>query len=238
LVKTDAAGRPFYAMVITLSAHYPFAPLPSSKKAMPLPAVYEGTMLGGYLQRQNHADRALGEFIDGLKKAGLWDDTIVVFYGDHVGLAGVPSAKDAPAYEALLGRGYSLADMMQVPLIVHMPGQTRGREVTETAGQIDVLPTVADPLGINLSQTPHFGRDLWGHGDPFLITRLWAPAGSAATNRGLFVPEDGADTGRWYSLDTGSAISRPEPSKPVADRVKSIADLSDAYIRSLPKRQK
>ena len=64
-------------------------------------------MLGGYLQRQHHADAALGEFIAGLKKKGLWDNTVVVIYGDHLGLAGLPKAKDAPAFEALLGRPYS-----------------------------------------------------------------------------------------------------------------------------------
>jgi phosphoglycerol transferase MdoB-like AlkP superfamily enzyme len=236
LTKLRDAGKPFYAMAITLSAHYPFAPLPETKNEMELPPLYRGTLVGGYLQRQNYADQALGQFIDGLKSSGLWDDTIVVFYGDHVGMAGAQTAQDALAYEAVTGRGYTQADMMQVPLIIRMPGQARGVVVTDTAGQIDILPTVADPLGIDLSQTPYFGRNLWGRGDPFVVTKLWVPNGSAATNRGLFVPDDGAVTGRWYSLQTGLATSGPEPAKPIADRTTALSDLSDAYIKSLPKR--
>jgi lipoteichoic acid synthase len=236
LVKFQSMGKPFYAMVITLSAHYPFAPLPASKTSMELPAEYQGTMMGGYLQRQNYADRALGQFIDGLKASGLWDNTIVVFYGDHVGLAGLPEAKDAPAYQALLGRDYTRADIMQVPLTIHVPGQKRGLVVTDTAGQIDILPTVADPLGIDLSQTPYFGRDLFGHGDPFVVTRLWVPSGSVATNQGLFIPDEGAPTGRWYSLATGLPASAPQPAKPVTDRATALSDLSAAYIKSLPRR--
>jgi phosphoglycerol transferase MdoB-like AlkP superfamily enzyme len=238
LTRLHGAGKPFYAMVITLSAHYPFAPLPASKHEMQLPAMYQGTLLGGYLQRQSYADQALGQFLDGLKSSGLWDDTIVVFYGDHVGIPGVPSSQDARALEAVLGRGYTQADIMQVPLIVRMPGQGRGVVVTDTAGQIDILPTVADPLGIDLSQTPYFGRNLWGHGDPFVVTRLWVPNGSAATNRGLFVPGDSATTGRWYSLQTGLPTSGPVPAKPVTDRVTAMSDLSAAYINSLPRRPK
>ena len=42
LQKMDAADKPFYAMIVTLSAHYPFAPLPASKKPMTLPGRVQG----------------------------------------------------------------------------------------------------------------------------------------------------------------------------------------------------
>jgi hypothetical protein len=52
------------------------------------------------------------------------------------------------------------------------------------------------------------------------------------------VPDEGASTGRWYSLQTGLPTSGPEPAKPVTDRVTALSDLSAAYIKSLPRRPK
>jgi len=43
----------------------------------------ENTKLGKYLTSVHYADQALGEFITGLDKSGILEDTVIVLYGDH-----------------------------------------------------------------------------------------------------------------------------------------------------------
>lgn len=53
---------------------------------MTLPVRFEGTLVGDYIRAQNYADYALGLFIDELKQNGVWDNSLIVLYGDHRGL--------------------------------------------------------------------------------------------------------------------------------------------------------
>jgi len=47
---------------------------------------YKDSFFGNYLESMNYADYAFGIFIEELKKAGLYDDTIILIYGDHNGI--------------------------------------------------------------------------------------------------------------------------------------------------------
>lgn len=46
----------------------------------------DGTELGAYLEAVNYADYAFGIFIDLLKEKGLYDDTVIIVFGDHYGM--------------------------------------------------------------------------------------------------------------------------------------------------------
>ena len=43
----------------------------------------EGTKLGNYLKSAHYADKAIGQFLTDLDNAGLLENTVIVFYGDH-----------------------------------------------------------------------------------------------------------------------------------------------------------
>ena len=47
---------------------------------------WKNTYFGNYLEAVNYADYAFGIFIDQLKETGLYDDTVILVYGDHAGL--------------------------------------------------------------------------------------------------------------------------------------------------------
>jgi predicted AlkP superfamily pyrophosphatase or phosphodiesterase len=79
LDKIDS-GKPFYGFFITLSSHHPFNYFNSYSFDA---GEYEDTYIGNYLKAANYADSALGQFIDGLKSKGLYDDALLVIYGDH-----------------------------------------------------------------------------------------------------------------------------------------------------------
>ncbi len=160
LKQAAEAGKPFYAQVITMSSHFPFRNVPSDRRRLRLEAPYSGTITGDYLTEIHYADEQIGYFISQLKQAGLWDDSVVVVYGDHFGLPEPQSESEAEALRALAGHDYNKADRLMVPLIVHLPGQKAGTRVATPVGQVDLVPTLADALDVDLSGVVHFGRSI------------------------------------------------------------------------------
>ena len=81
----DSVPEPFYAFCITASSHYPYG-IPLKDREIVLKPEDEQTLFGLYMQAINYADRAIGEFLDELKEAGLYDNSIFLIYGDHYAL--------------------------------------------------------------------------------------------------------------------------------------------------------
>ena len=128
LRQVDASSTPFYAQLITLSAHSPFDLIPQARRPIKTPKDLKGSLMGDYITSENYTDFALGKFITQLKADGIWDDSIIVIYGDHTSMnENKLSGKDARAAKQLLGRSYSAADRQRVPLIIHLPGQTESQ---------------------------------------------------------------------------------------------------------------
>ena len=126
-----------------------------------LPERYRDTLVGNYIQAQNYTDYSLGLFIDKLKKNGLWDNSVLVIYGDHLGLPIYSlSEHEKNLMKEIYGRDYDYAEMMNIPLIVIDPGASKPERLTQTGGQVDIFPTVANLLGISLQGHIHFGQDL------------------------------------------------------------------------------
>ena len=80
----EAQKRPFYAFLVTLSSHYPFG-FPELLKAAAFDQgdEAEGAILRSYLAAIHYFDREFGKFIDGLKSSGLYDESVIILYGDH-----------------------------------------------------------------------------------------------------------------------------------------------------------
>lgn len=47
---------------------------------------YKDTYFGNYLEAMNYADYAFGIFIEELKNKGLYEDTVLIVFGDHYGM--------------------------------------------------------------------------------------------------------------------------------------------------------
>lgn len=89
------------------------------------------------------ADKLVGRLIDRLKQAGIWDDAMVVVTADH-GDAFVPRQPE---------RGVSHANYEQIlwqPLFIKSPHQAKGVVNDDNVMTIDVLPTIADTLGVHI----------------------------------------------------------------------------------------
>jgi hypothetical protein len=96
-----------------------------------------------HLLQVQAVDRMIGELLDSLEISGVLDDAIVVVSADH-GVSFRPGVSRRP-----LTRENSY-EVGLVPLFIKGPGQDKGVVVTEPARTIDVLPTVASYLDIEL----------------------------------------------------------------------------------------
>lgn len=236
LAEIKAQSKPFYAQFVTTSSHNPFV-VPEDRRHITLPADMEGTMLGNYITAVNYTDYAIGTLIDRLKQAGMWDNTMLVFYGDHFG---VPT-KDvsAPEIGEKLGIAYDdRISRFNIPLIVHIPGQSSGQVVERTGGQVDILPTVASLLGISLTDEGFtaLGQDLLNVDRNVVGMRYYLPTGSFFNDEVMFVPGVGFDDGAAISLDTLQPVTDISAYRTDYDYVTELMKLSDEYVKLLPKR--
>ncbi len=150
--------EPFYAFFVTVSSHHPYA-IPLKDREITLKPEDEGTLFGLYIQAMNYADRAIGSFIEQLKEAGLYDNTIIAIYGDHYALSNTDPA-NSTRVAAMTDGEYSIFDVFNVPLIINVPGMGRAETKSVAGGHIDVMPTLLCLLGIDNDKAVMFGQNL------------------------------------------------------------------------------
>nr|WP_230192250.1 LTA synthase family protein [Paenibacillus sp. CECT 9249] len=236
LAETSRQGKPFYAQFITASSHHPFL-VPEDRRKIALPDAMNGTQLGDYLYAVHYTDYAIGTLIDRLKEKGLWDDTVLVIYGDHYGLP--PEQNDPQTIRDLLGIHYdSQLSRFNIPLIIHMPGGAEGKTVETVGGQVDMMPTLANLLGISLPDEPFtaFGHDLLNIDKNVVGMRYYLPTGSFFNNDVLFVPGTGFEDGEAISIKTQERVADLTPYRADYEYILKLMELSDRYVGSLPKR--
>ena len=126
---------------------------------------------------------------------------------------------------------------MNVPLIVHLPKQTEGHVSETSVGQIDVMPTITDLLGVGLERTPHFGRSVFSDEPVLIPAGGFMPIGTYADDATLYVPGTSFEKGRAYDMRARRAeVSLRRASRIKWERMRQLVELSDEYVRSLPKR--
>jgi hypothetical protein len=96
-----------------------------------------------HLLQVQTADWVVGRIVRRLQAIDAYDDSLIVVTADH----GVAFTPGSPS------RGVSSLNYPQIvwtPLLVKGPGQTTGRVDDRVAESIDVLPTIADELGVRV----------------------------------------------------------------------------------------
>jgi hypothetical protein len=88
-------------------------------------------------------DTMVGRLLDRLREVGIYDDAVIVVTADH----GVSLTAGAP-HRALVDA--NAADILWVPLLVKAPQQRTGEVSDANVETIDVLPTIADLLDVDL----------------------------------------------------------------------------------------
>ncbi|MFU1795840.1 LTA synthase family protein [Paenibacillus azoreducens] len=235
LREMDRKDKPFYAQIISMSAHHPFT-IPANKHKMELPKRYQGTFVGDYIRAQNYADYALGQLIDELKQKGLWEDSLIVIYGDHMGLPIYSlDHDDKQLMEEIYGQEYSYTDMLNIPLVIAGSGVPHEQIRDEVGGQVDIMPTVANLLGISMRGYIHFGQDLLNQTYNLLPERYYLPTGSFLNDNAMFMSGNGYEDGTQYPLTGQSSIGQGT-TEDEYHRALKLLNLSDSYVNQQPKK--
>ncbi len=181
----DSKYEKWYTLLIMLTNHTPFSDItrwekennnvydvdykyekvdPETGEKVTVSAPYmEDTTLGNYIKSAHYADRSIGEFIEGLDKEGLLDDTVIVIYGDH------DNKLKKSVYNRYYNYDYKTDDLISeddpkfitvdeyfyelnrsVPFIIwtkDMKGTKYNKEVKKIMGMIDVQPTLGNMFG-------------------------------------------------------------------------------------------
>jgi lipoteichoic acid synthase len=149
--------KPFSTKMITLTNHYPFT-LDEEDKLIDPYTSKDGTV-NRYFQTVRYMDEALKNFITDLKESGLYEDSVIVMYGDHYGI----SENHNTAMSQYLGKEVTplvSTQLQRVPLIIHVPGK-EGKTISKVSGQIDLKPTILHLMGIDTKKDIQFGGDLF-----------------------------------------------------------------------------
>lgn len=102
-----------------------------------------------------YTDRLVGRMLDRLESTGTFDKTLIVIVADHgesFDVKKTPAKAFAPG--TLSWRravtAQNIHDIAPVPLFVKYPNQDKGKVDRRYVKTIDILPTIADTLGIKL----------------------------------------------------------------------------------------
>ncbi|MER2120160.1 MAG: LTA synthase family protein [Solibacillus sp.] len=205
----ETLPQPFYTKFITVAHHFPY------KIDQDLATIGKATTgdasVDNYFQTARYADEAIEQFFTYLKESGLYENTMIVMYGDHYGI----SDNHNNAMEQIIGEEVTPvvnADLQRVPLFIHVPGMEGGVNHTY-GGQIDLLPTVLHLLGVETKNNIHFGTDLLSEEHSEIVP----------FRNGNFVsPTIYSLDGKYYNPKTGEELD--ESQLETADKLKAMVE--------------
>ena len=157
--RISRGGQPALYVKHALLPHVPYMYLPSGRRTRngvrdPIPGMNSVRGFGDpFLTRHNEQrfllqagfiDRELGRLIRRLRQQRLFDRALIVVTADH-GTSFEIGVRD----RRQVTRG-NIDEVAPVPLFVKTPGQRHGRVSRAYASTLDVVPTIADVLGIPL----------------------------------------------------------------------------------------
>lgn len=215
--------QPFYLKLITVTNHYPYD---LDKKNQSIAKTETGDeTVDGYVQTARYLDQAIGQLMRWLKKTGLDKNTMLVLYGDHYGISGNHHKASAELLKQDEFNNFDNLKFQRVPLMIHMKGLRGGVKKTY-GGEIDVLPTLLNLLGISNKGTIQFGHDLLSKDAPQIV----------AQRNGDFITPKYAKVGStYYDTKTGQEIIKPDKKLKteliaLSNKVTTQLSLSDRVI--------
>ncbi|WP_282154906.1 LTA synthase family protein [Cytobacillus gottheilii] len=217
MAMLEELPQPFYTRFITLSNHFPFE-MDEGDTDFPA-AETDDKIVNQYFQSAHYMDAALEQFFQDLKSSGLYDDTVVVLYGDHYGI----SENHNEAMAEIIGKEvtpFEYAQLQRVPVFIHVPG-VEGGVIQSYGGQLDIRSTVLHLLGISTKEYLDFGSDLLSEEHHEIIP----------LRNGDFVSPDVTMIGeKMYDSQTGELVEDPDVYAHLAAKARKELEMSDQLL--------
>lgn len=130
--------QPFFSFVHFYDPHDPYEPpaqfFPVIKNAQEF---YKGEI--------RYVDSVLGNLFEFLRKSGVWDDTVILITSDHGEML-----REHGEY----GHGFFLYNpALHVPLILHIPGITQAKVISDRVQLVDLAPTLLGLTGLPIDKS-------------------------------------------------------------------------------------
>jgi arylsulfatase A-like enzyme len=183
----------------------------------------------------DYMDHSVGRILGALRRAGLEEETLVVFYSDNGGQAS-PGRTSTSVAPLRAGKGWLYEGGLRVPLIVKYPGRVEPGSVSDTpVSSPDFYPTLLDLAGVPLRPQQHKdGRsfesvllqsssldreELYWHWPHYSNHGQQAPAGAIRSGRYKLIEYYENNTRQLFDLQTD-----PEEKNNLAANRPSLAD--------------
>ncbi len=196
VTKLEQADSPFFASIVAASSHNAFD-LPGLENKYDYVDIDVGEFkemyFGNYLEAVNYSDKQFGNFIQKLKETGLYDNTVIVVFGDHYGM-------QMYNYEMLdyiesVDHRYNTVEAeinyINVPLGIRIPG-VQHMEIDKIVSKLDIKPTICYLTGVEDSFS--LGTNMFGDKDFVCL------------NNGIIVTDDYYYNGTWFYRSNGDAF--------------------------------
>ena len=150
LIKLHKKNKPFIAYIQTATNHMPFTvpdkkgaykPLKESEISKQL-LKKSGFKSVAQINALRYLDFNVDEFLKRAKKAGYYDNTIFLFFGDHN--TAMNPVKFLEKDESTLG-----TVVHHVPFFIHAPKLVESKNISRYTKLVDLLPTAASLAKIN-----------------------------------------------------------------------------------------
>lgn len=132
LKKDESNTPPFFSLILTMSMHQPYTSFVEHGFKVTdksLPQEYKN-----YLTNCHYTDMQIGNYMEGLKKKGLYENSLIVIASDH----------DArPQYLGMEGKIST-----DIPIYIINGGIEKDKAWTGECNQLDVYTTILDIMGI------------------------------------------------------------------------------------------
>lgn len=94
-----------------------------------------------YAAGVSHVDSLVGAVVSRLEAGGLLDEVLLVLWGDH--------GEHLGEHDVFYTHRFPYQEALHVPFLVRLPGaREAGRRVSTPVSPVDILPTLADLLGL------------------------------------------------------------------------------------------
>lgn len=209
--NVEKVNKPFFINIVSASSHTAFD-LPGLDNKYEYIDIdvgkFKDTYFGNYLEAVNYADNQFGKFIEQLKEKDLYDNSMILVYGDHYGM-------QMYNYEMLdyleeVDHKYNNVETeinyintvcgLRIPGVKHMV-------IDKTISKLDIKPTICYLSGIKDGIS--LGTNMFGSKD------------FACLNNGIIVTDEYYFNGDWYYRKNGEKLDLSSLDEKQQEKIKN-----------------